>query len=59
MAPVLAARKPVESNCPSSCPMPSAPMISGSATLTMVEDRMQLRVPVSAVSVTSQRKAGP
>ena len=37
MVPVTAARKPVDSSCAWSWPMPKAPMMSGSATLTMVE----------------------
>ena len=52
---VIAASAPVDSHCTRSCPMPKAPMMSGSATLTMVVVSMAEIVPIITVMVTSQR----
>ena len=55
MVPVMAARKAVDSSCALSCPMPKVPMMSGSATLTMVELSTLAIVPSITVAVASQR----
>jgi len=55
MVPVIAARKPVDRSCAWSWPMPNAPMMSGSPTLTMVALSTVAMVPVITVAVASQR----
>ena len=55
MVAVTEARKAVAISCAWSCPMPKAPITCGSATFTIVADRMVATVPIIAASVTSQR----
>jgi hypothetical protein len=55
MVAVMAARKPVDSHCAFVCSMPKAPMISGTATLTIVADRMTEIEAIKAAPVAIQR----
>ena len=59
MVAVMAARKPVESHCTWSCPRPKAPMMSGSATLTMVEAAVVAMVPSMTVTVANHLYPAP
>ena len=52
---VIAASAPVDSHCTRSCPMPKAPMMSGSATLMLVVVSIAATVPIITVAVASQR----
>ena len=55
MESVMAAMKPAESHWARPWPRPKTRLMSGTATLMMVEAMMEAMVPIMTVSSTSQR----
>ena len=56
---VIAARNAVDIHWASLCPTPKVPMIVGTATFTMVDDRIIVMAAVIPVSATIHLYAGP
>lgn len=51
----IVAMNAVAIHCARSCPIPKAPITLGTATLTIVADRIIATAPVTPASVTNQR----
>ena len=56
---VIADRNAVDIHCASPCPTPNVPMIEGTATFTIVDDKIIVMAAIMPVTATIHRYEGP